>query len=124
MPMRAEVIHDQTVRTIQINIEPGSVPDLDVTETWHRKARLIRPNYASLKVVDGQPRLITVIGGLVLKSGGASTDVTDKAEWRAESYHDRNQINRAPEWVRLLWNEAPANVVNWRDPAPEEVKQL
>ena len=122
--MRAEVTVDQTVRTIQVDVEPGSVPDLDVTQTWHRKARMIRPKQAILKLVNGRATIITVIGGLVLKSGAASTQVTESAEYRRQSYHDRDQIDRAPEWVQLLWNEAPANVVTWRGVSPEEVQTL
>lgn len=119
--MKANVTHDQTVRTIQIQIEPGSVPDLDITRSYHRKPRLIRPALATLRVVDGQQAVIKVVGGLVLKSGAASADVTDNWEYRAASYHDRESIAKAPAWVRALWDEAPTGLTVWQYEAPQEL---
>lgn len=122
--MRAHVKTDATVRTITIEIESGSVPDVDVTQSWHRKPRFMRPEHATLRVVDGEQTIVTISGGLVLKSGAASTEVKEKCEFRRQSYSPRDRIDSAPEWVWSLWNEAPRHVTTWRDPAPEEVQAL
>jgi hypothetical protein len=122
--MRAHVEKDTTVRTIVVRIEPGSVPDVDVTQSWHRKPRLIRPDHAVLTIVAGEQTILKVSGGLVLKSGRASTEVRDTQEYRRQSYHTRDRIDEAPSWAHALWNEAPRHVTSWRDPAPEEVQAL
>lgn len=122
--MRASVEKDTTVRTIKILIEPGSVPDIDVTQSWHRKPRFIRPDQAILTTVAGEQTILKVHGGLVLKSGAASTEVRDTMEWRRQSYAERDRIDSAPSWAHALWNEAPRHVTSWRDPAPEEVQAL
>jgi hypothetical protein len=122
--MRASVEKDMTVRTIVIAIEPGSVPDLDVTRSWHRKPRVIRPDRAVLTIVDGEQTILKVSGGLVLKSGAASTEVSDTWEWRRRGYREPDKIDSAPEWARWLWDEAPEDVTIWLDPAPDDVQVL
>jgi hypothetical protein len=122
--MRASVKTDTTVRTIVIEIESGSVPDIDVTQSWHRKPRLIRPDRVVLTTVAGEQTILKISGGLVLKSGAASAEVRDTWEYRRSSYHERDRIDSAPEWVWSLWNEAPRHVTSWRDLAPEEVQAL
>lgn len=122
--MRAHVDKDTTVRTIVIKIESGSVPDVDVTQSWHRKPRVMRPDHAVLTTVGGEQTILKISGGLVLKSGAASTEVREGWEWRRSSYHERDRIDSAPSWAWSLWNEAPRHVTSWRDPAPEEVQAL
>lgn len=117
--MRASVNSDRTVRTIVIDVDPGSVPDLNVAQTWHRKPRVIRPDHAVLTIVGGEQTIIKVSGGLVLKSGAASAEVRDDWEWRRRSYYDSDRIDSAPEWVWALWNEAPRHVTNWNQPEPQ-----
>jgi hypothetical protein len=112
MTIRAAVTQDTTTR--EITIELAGVPDLDVTQSWHSKPRIIRPSLARIRIVDHQTRHIAVKGGLVLKSGKASTEVTDSAGWRADGYLAREQIGTAPEWVQMLWREAPVGVTTWR----------
>jgi hypothetical protein len=122
--MRASVKTDTTVRTIVIEIESGSVPDIDVTQSWHRKPRLIRPDHVVLTTVAGEQTILKISGGLVLKSGAASTEVRDTWEYRRSSYHERDRIGSAPEWVWALWNEAPRHVTTWRGIDPAEVQAL
>lgn len=110
--MKANVTSDQVVRTIRIAIESGSVPDIDITRSWHRRPRLIRPILATLQVVNGEQKALTVTGGLVLKSGAASTEVQDVQEYRRTSVIHEN-IAQAPAWVRVLWDEAPAGLTSW-----------
>lgn len=111
--MQAEVSRDETVRTINIQITPGSVPDIDITQSYHRKPRVIRPDRAVIVLVDGQFSDIKVHGGLVLKSGTASLEVTDSVTWRANAYRVDQRIDIAPEWVRMLVAEAPTGVTKW-----------
>ncbi len=119
--MRASVEKDTTTRTITVKIEPGSVPDIDVT-TYHRKPRIFRPDNVTLTVTDGEVSRVNVTGGLVLKSGGASTEVRENQRWYSSDL--TRHANRLPAWVRTLMDEAPRHVTSWRDPAPEEVQAL
>lgn len=126
--MKIEVQTDTTRREIGFRVTEGSAPDLDVTESWHSKPRVIRPDSGNLVIVDGEVRRITVSGGLVLKSGAASEQVRDKREWRAShAYMQRERIEDAPEWVQYIWREAQCGVTAWsyveRDNA-EQVQAL
>jgi hypothetical protein len=121
--MRAAVTRDTITRVI--NLEVSGVPDLDVTENWHRKPRVIRPDYLVITLVDGDVRSAETTGGLVLKSGAASDGVGDKREWTSNAYGYR--LDDAPEWVRTLTGEAVLGVTAWSYPDssnPEEVLSL
>jgi hypothetical protein len=124
--VKASVKRDNVVRTI--DLEVSGVPDLDVTRSWQKKARVIRPDGALIKVVDGVRQHIKVWGPLVLKSGGTSDSVRDHWEWTLGRYTGKeNHIDHAPEWVRLLWTEAVNGVTSWRTPDvtdPAEVQAL
>lgn len=107
--MRAAVTKDRMVRTIVIEV--ADVPDIDVTASYHRKPRIFRPGTATLKIVDGDLISVRVIGGLVLKSGKASTQITE------EIVYENNwgvRISDAPGWVKELALDAPQNVTTWR----------
>lgn len=119
--MRIEVTGDSSRREITFQIRQGTAPDLDVTESWHRKPRVIRPYKGTLVVIDGEQRRITVHGWLVLKGGRASTEIGSRREWRrtASSLLERERIENAPEWVQLVWKEAPLGIVAWSVPDPE-----
>jgi hypothetical protein len=82
--MQAHVKSDQTVRTIAIEIEPGSIPDYDVTRSWHRKPRVIRPDSLTVITHDGELTRVTLSGGLVLKSGGASSESRHGNDWQGD----------------------------------------
>jgi len=121
--MRANVKSDRTVRTIQIEVEPGSVPDIDVTGPWHRKPRIFRPDLVTLTVTDGEVSRVNVSGGLVLKSGAASTEVHEKQCWYSSDLTQR--ADQLPVWVRTLMFEAPDDVITWRHAdLSEEVQAL
>jgi len=120
--MRANVTSDRTVRTIQIEIEPGSVPDIDITRSYHHRPRIFRPDIITLTVTDGEVSRVNVSGGLVLKSGAASTEVHEKQCWYSSDL--TQHANQLPVWVRRLMSEAPDDATSWRDPAPEEVQAL
>lgn len=112
--MRAAVTQDSTVRTI--DLEVSGVPDIDVTKTWHRKPRLFRPEKVTIRVIDGETRNILIKGGLVLKSGAASTEVGESQDYRSQHYDKARRIEAAPEWVQRLWAEAPAGMTSWDEP--------
>lgn len=106
--MQAAVKKDTTVRTIQLEVQ--NVPDVDVTRSYHRKPRIFRPDSVTIQLVDGTVERVTVSGGLVLKSGAASTEVHEKEEWGSYSL----KLSEAPEWLALLINDAPQGVTTWR----------
>lgn len=111
--MRAAVTRDTTTRTIFLEV--AGAPDVDVTRAYHRKPRILRPQKAIIQIVDGKTLDLKVTGGLVLKSGAASTDVKENYAWHREgSWGTGESIDKAPDWVRLLWNEAPQGVTTWR----------
>lgn len=109
--MRAEVTNDQTIRTITLDIQ--GAPDIDTTQPWHREPQMCRPDWAVLTVVDGKATVIEVTGWRILKTGIASTRLGGQFEWQAEGPREREQIGSAPEWVRLIWEQAPAGVTSW-----------
>lgn len=109
--MRAEVTEDQTVRTITLDVQ--GAPDIDVTQPWHREPLICRPDQAVLTVVDGEATDIEVTGGRVLKTGVVSTQLRGQFEWQAQGPREREQIGSAPEWVRTIWEQAPAGVTSW-----------
>ena len=115
--MKASVTRDDTTRII--TVEVSDVPDVDVTAGYHRKPRVFRPERAVIRTVNGQVREIKVSGGLVLKSGKTSPEVHEDRTW----YHDDlkyrdHTLSSAPDWVRTLWNEAPAGVLAWGQEVP------
>lgn len=111
--MRAAVKRDRTTRTIQITVESGSVPDVDVTRRHHRKPRIFRPDSVTIRVVDGEIGLVRASGGLVLKSGGTSTEIQEKEEWNAGIWSSERKLADAPEWLALLIADAPHGVTSW-----------
>lgn len=118
--MQAAVKRDTTVRTIMLEVQ--NVPDVDVTRSYHRKPRIFRPDSVTIKLVDGTVERVTVSGGLVLKSGAASTEVHEKEEW---GFYLSPKLSEAPEWLALLINDAPQGVTTWRTGADAgEVQEL
>jgi hypothetical protein len=124
--MRAAVKRDHHARTITIQVDPGSVPDVDVTRSYHRKPRIFRPDIVTINVSDGEIQTVTAAGGLVLKSGAASTEVRESEKWYSGTWSSP-KIGSAPEWLATLIREAPEGVTAWRDldtANPEEVQAL
>ena len=109
--MQAAVKRDVTVRTITLEVE--NAPDIDVTRNYHRKPRIFRPDSVTVRVVDGTVNHVDVSGGLVLKSGSASTEVREHQEWTKTRW-GVHKLADAPEWLALLINEAPNGVTTWR----------
>jgi hypothetical protein len=95
--MQARVKTDRTVRTIILTIEPGSVPDHDVTRSWHKKPRIIRPDHLTVVTTNGDLDSVALSGGLVLKSGAASTEVRESDKWYG-AYGD-HKLSDLPEWL-------------------------
>ncbi|HEU4752324.1 MAG TPA: hypothetical protein VFU47_04375 [Armatimonadota bacterium] len=119
--MKASVTNDVTRRTIWVEV--SGVPDIDLTQYYHRTTRMIRPDALWIELTDGKPTGITASGGLVLKSGGASEKARDEKRW----YGPRDLESDAPEWVRLIVSEAVHGVTSWRTPDvtdPAEVQAL
>lgn len=104
--MQAAVSTDNTTRTIDLKVVDA--PDIDVT-TYHRKPRVFRPDRAIIRLTNDTFQRIDVYGGLALKSGGTSDKVRERV-----TYWSGSELERAPEWVRLLVAEAPAGVTAWR----------
>jgi hypothetical protein len=109
--MQAAVKRDTTVRTIMLEVQ--NVPDVDVTRYYHRKPRIFRPDSVTIKLVDGTVERVTVSGGLVLKSGAASTEVSEKEQWFPGSSWSP-KLSEAPEWLALLVDQAPQGLTTWR----------
>lgn len=105
--MQATVAADNTVRTIRLTVH--NVPDIDVTMSYHRKPRIFRPEHATVRLVDGEIGTVVVSGGLVLKSGAASDLVSESV-----TYYGVKELDKAPEWVRVIAAEAPHGVTTWR----------
>jgi hypothetical protein len=109
--MRAAVKQDTTTRVITLEVQ--GVPDVDVTRHYHRKPRIFRPDSVTIQLVDGEVNRVKASGGLVLKSGAASTEVEEKEEWTTGLYGSANLAD-APEWLALLVKDAPHGVTTWR----------
>lgn len=112
--MKASVASDRSTRTIEIEVS-GAEP-LDVTESWHRKTRRILPDKAIVRIVDGEPRSIVVLGYLLKQSGQPSDSVRDKRPFTPKAYITRERLDLAPDWVRVLFKEAPLGVHTWSNP--------
>lgn len=110
--MKASVRNKAKVETIEIGV--ADVADIDISEAWHRKARIIRPDQAEIRVVDGRTQIIEVTGYILLKSGQLSLETRGKATWYGNDGLIRTErINSAPAWVRMLWEEAPQGETDW-----------
>jgi hypothetical protein len=109
--MQAAVKTDVMVRTI--SLEVTGVPDIDVTRQWHHKPRIFRPDSVTIWLVDGTVDQVAVSGGLVLKSGAASTDVREREEWTQKGWGCL-KLADVPEWLALLIADAPNGVTTWR----------
>ena len=116
MMMKINVTSDVTRRTIWVDVE--GVPDIDLTQYYHRKPRAIRPDMLKIEVTDGELTGITAFGGLVLKSGGASALARGEKRW----YGPNDLENDAPEWVGRAVAEAVFGVTPQQTPA--EVQAL
>lgn len=124
--MRAAVKTNRVVRTITIEVAPGSVPDIDVTMSYHRKPRIFRPDAVTVVLTDGEVSSVNVTGGLVLKSGGASTEVRENKKWYSGEWSSA-KLSTVPDWLATVVREAPAGVTSWYVPDasnPEEVQAL
>lgn len=122
--MKIEVTKDSSHRTIEFEVSQGAAPDLDVSQSWHRKPRSIRPDKGQLHIVDGEVRRIIVSGYLIKASGQPSDSVRDKWEWSRQPYRERERIENAPEWVRHIWNEAGLGMAAWSYPDREDPEQV
>lgn len=106
------VTRDRTTQVI--SVEVSGVPDIDVTQHYHRKPRAFRPDRAIVTIVDGEVLEVKASGGLVLKSGAASTETRERWEWHsARTYGLGGTFENAPKWVTTLVHDAPAGVVRW-----------
>jgi hypothetical protein len=113
--MRATVIMDTTARTIHVKVMFGT--DIDVTRSHHCRPRIFRPDMVTLSLMDGDLSSVKVHGGLVLKSGVASTEVRESETFYPLSSWRSPKLDKAPEWVQLLAAEAPYGVTTWREDA-------
>lgn len=111
--MQGRVKTDRTVRTIGVTIEPGSVPDHDVTRSWHKKPRIIRPDYLTVITVNGELEDVKLTGGLVLKSGAASTEVREVDRWYG-AYGD-HKLADLPEWLSPVVQAVLDGQTTWHE---------
>lgn len=116
--MKASVKTDVTHRTIWVEV--SGVPDIDLTQHYHRRTRAIRPDVLKIELTDGKPTGITALGGLVLKSGGASASARDEKRW----YGPNDLEREAPEWVRLIVSEAVHGVTTWWTPDASDTTEV
>lgn len=120
--MKASVVSDKSTRTIEIQVE--GLPTLDVTETWHRKTRMILPDKAIVRIVDGEPRSIVVLGPLLKQGGQPSEHVRNSRSFTPKAYISRERIETAPGWVRELFAQVPLGVTAFTWVSPEEAQVL
>lgn len=120
--MKASVVSDRSTRTIEIQVE--GLPTIDVTETWHRKTRVILPDKAIVRIVDGEPRSIVVLGPLLKQSGQPSEHVRDKRSFTPKAYISRERLELAPGWVRELFVQAPLGITAFTWQTDEEAQVL
>lgn len=116
--MRATVKNDRTERTITIGV--SGVSDLDVTENWHAHERTIRPDVVIIRLVNGEVRDLTAGGPLVKRNGEPGNNRATWRCYRTGTRYQRVTLDNAPDWVRTLWNQAPAGVTSWGQ-APAQV---
>jgi hypothetical protein len=120
--MRAHVVKDTGTREIELAVE--GLPDLDVTESWHRKPRFIRPDKASVRLVNGQTRSIIINGYLIKASGQPSDSVRDKRVFVPNGYRTTEHLANAPGWVRELFAQAPTGIAEFTWASAEEAMVL
>lgn len=117
--MQARVKTDRTVRTIVVTIEPGSVPDHDVTRSWHKKPRVIRPDHLTVVTSNGDLDAVTLTGGLILKSGAASTEVRESDKWYG-MYGD-HKLTDLPGWLSTAVQAVLDGQTVWHRPEVQEL---
>lgn len=111
--MQGRVKTDRTVRTIIVTIEPGSVPDHDVTRSWHKKPRVIRPDSLTVVLNNGDLDSVALSGGLVLKSGAASTEVKEADKWYGR-FGD-HKVTDLPGWLAPIVQAVIDGQTSWQD---------
>jgi len=109
--MKAAVERDNLARKITIKVVDG--PILDVSESWHTKPRRIRVERITITIFNGETTSMVVTGGIVLKSGAASTGQRGQLEWSAQALVGSQLISRAPAWAQLIWRQAPVGETYW-----------
>lgn len=120
--MKATVTKDIGTRTIELALE--GLPDLDVTESWHKDRKYIRPDKATIHIRDNETRSINVMGGVVKKSGQPSEHVRTNRTFTPRAYRIEERIEDAPGWVQELFNQAPAGITAFTWVSPEEAQVL
>jgi hypothetical protein len=106
--VKAHVTRDNSTRTIELEVE--GVPDLDVTESWHRQPRVIRPDKARINVVDNEAHAIVVFGAVIKKSGHPSEHVRGDRTYRPQAYRETERLDLAPGWIKKLFAQAPLGI--------------
>lgn len=110
--MRAAVSKDEITRIVTIAVT--EVPDIDISETFHRAPRIIRPDQAILVIRDDVPRRIEVTGPIVLKSGKVSAETKGRRTWYgSSSLVTRDRVDASPEWVQELWFGVEKGHTEW-----------
>lgn len=109
--MKATVQDDRRQRTITIVVM--GAPDIDVTRSWNRRTRMIRPDRVTVMITDGRVRSVVVRGGLVNVKGTVSQAQHDKAEWYADDYGHGDRLDRAPDWVQTVTAGSINGVRDW-----------
>lgn len=109
--MRATVRQDRSVRTITIEIEQG--PILDISRPWHKLPRTVQVSTVVIRIQDNVVREVVARGGMILKSGEASSSTFGDRSWLRSAFNAVDDIDQAPEWIRTLAREAPTGLTNW-----------
>lgn len=120
--MKATVTKDTGTRTIELALE--GLPDVDVTESWHKDRKYIRPDKATIHIHNGETRSIVVFGGVVKKSGQPSEHVRTSRTFTPRAYREPERIETAPGWVRELFAQAPLGVTAFTWQTDEEAQVL
>lgn len=117
--MDYRVTGESVTRTATIRLDLGQVEDMDVSESWHRRSQVVRPDYVRIswssdtiettEPIGKSGTRVTVSGPRVLASGKISAEGTrGSTEYSDTGFRLNRRIDKAPEWVRDLVEEFSA----------------
>lgn len=110
--MRAVVKSDRTTRTIEIDL--FGMPDIDVTQSYHRRTRIFRPDKARIRITDGVTVHLKVSGPLVITGDMVSARSILNKNWhRSDRMGVGEPIGKAPDWARAIWDQAGTGIKYW-----------
>lgn len=108
MSIRARIIREERSTKTVIQVEPGSVPDLEMNGMWTGKRQVIRPDEVTIVFVNGTLTEIEVAGAKMTRWGRPSTHLRSCHRWFAQ-----DPVGSIPEWVFDLPNQITIGRREW-----------